>query len=97
MINGLLVRGNVCYLYRTLIVDAEKQLHDIISASDAWTIMQDTPEDEESLSRIGLRPTISSRQVKALIEQITGEFTFLNSCQIDIHPFHSLNIGTHSW
>ena len=47
----------------------ENQINEIISSSDAWNISEDSSE-EEMLG--GLKATVSSRQIKALIEQITG-------------------------
>lgn len=44
-----------------LMIVAESQLQTIIASSEAWTILDE-----------GERPTISSRQIKSLIEQITG-------------------------
>lgn len=46
----------------------ENQINEIISSADAWNISEDL--EEESLG--GLKATVSSRQIKALIEQITG-------------------------
>lgn len=49
---------------------AEDQYNDIISAPDAWLIV-----DEESEGVGGereLRPTNSARRIKALVEQVTG-------------------------
>ena len=50
---------------------AENQMHEIISSSDAWTICEDLTDEEITSS--GLKPTVSARQVKALIEQLTGQ------------------------
>ncbi|WVR05282.1 hypothetical protein IAU60_002294 [Kwoniella sp. DSM 27419] len=52
---------------------AEGQLNEIISSSDAWTITDEAQEDDAGQST-GLRPTVSARQVKALIEQITDRY-----------------------
>lgn len=46
-------------------------MNEIISSSDAWVISEDLTDEEINSS--GLRPTISARQVKALIEQLTGQ------------------------
>lgn len=46
-------------------------MHDIIASSDAWTITDDAI-DEDDGAMDGQRPTVSARQVKALIEQVTG-------------------------
>lgn len=56
---------------------AEGQMNDIISSVDAWTISEDMPDEEVSSS--GLKPTVSARQVKALIEQLTGTCCLLMS------------------
>ncbi|WWC61139.1 uncharacterized protein I303_103718 [Kwoniella dejecticola CBS 10117] len=52
---------------------ADNQLNEIISSPEAWTIGDEVNEDEEGQSS-GLRPTISGRQVKALVEQITDRY-----------------------
>lgn len=62
-----------CRLYgaklnRTVV---DTQMHDIIASSDAWTIT-DEAIDEDDGAMDGQRPTVSARQVKALIEQVTG-------------------------
>ncbi|WVQ81558.1 hypothetical protein IAT38_003682 [Cryptococcus sp. DSM 104549] len=63
---------------------ADKQLNDIISSSDAWTISDELPEGEEE--QAGLRPTISGRQVKALIEQISDRYAPLPELEYKL-PF----------
>lgn len=52
------------------------QYFDIISASDAWLIADDEPEEDVALraSDRELRPTNSARRVKSLVEQVTGMF-----------------------
>lgn len=57
---------------RADVVVAENQMNEIISSSEAWTISEDLTDEEIASS--GLRPTVSARQVKALIEQLTGQF-----------------------
>lgn len=52
---------------------AETQLHEIISADDAWTVTDESPDDESGEKADALKPTTSARQVRTLIEQITGE------------------------
>jgi hypothetical protein len=52
-------------------------MHDIIASSDAWTIT-DEAIDEDDGAMDGQRPTVSARQVKALIEQVTGASLFLH-------------------
>jgi len=51
---------------------AEGQLHEIISSSDAWTISDEASDADGGLAEDDLKPTTSARQVKALIEQVTG-------------------------
>ncbi|KAJ4476586.1 TIP-1 family-domain-containing protein [Lentinula aciculospora] len=51
----------------------DNQYHDIISASDAWQIADDEPDNEDV--RHDLRTTNSARRVKALIEQITDRYS----------------------
>ena len=49
------------------------QYMEIISDTDAWVIAQDAPQDdEEEVMDPELKPTISARRVKALVEQVTG-------------------------
>ncbi|KAJ3971227.1 TIP-1 family-domain-containing protein [Lentinula raphanica] len=52
---------------------ADNQYHEIISASDAWQIADDEPDDE--LVRSELRSTNSARRMKALVEQITERYS----------------------
>lgn len=49
----------------------EGQYNDIINAADAWLIADEIESDNHSQE---LRPTVSSRKMKSLIEQITGWF-----------------------
>jgi len=61
--------------YSNVVVDisfsvVDSQYNDIINSSDAWLVAE---EGDTNLSR-DLRPTVSSRRVKALIEQVTGHF-----------------------
>lgn len=49
----------------------DSQLHSIISSPEAWNISDEAMEEDETAA--GRKPTTSSRQIKALIEQVTGE------------------------
>ncbi|KAI0308040.1 TIP-1 family-domain-containing protein [Multifurca ochricompacta] len=52
--------------------------HDILGAKDAWAIADDAAESEDvvgSGSNIDLRPTVSARQLKALVEQVTDRYS----------------------
>lgn len=60
-----------------LTIVAEGQLHDIIASPDAWNISDEVVEGEDPSE--GSKATTSSRQVKALIEQVTGEFVISDS------------------
>lgn len=51
---------------------ADTQLNSIISASDAWDISDETTSDEDGSIDPNLKPTVSVRQVKSLVEQIIG-------------------------
>lgn len=55
---------------------AMDQYMDIISASDAWLIADenDAEEDEGHVAISDIKPTVSARRVRALVEQVTGEF-----------------------
>lgn len=48
----------------------DSQSNSIISSPEAWTISDEVMEEDEAVS--GRKPTNSSRQIKALIEQVTG-------------------------
>jgi len=54
---------------------AEDQYHEIISAPDAWVIVDDSNDSDEykhSRSVVEIKATNSSRRIKALVEQVTG-------------------------
>ncbi|AAW41871.2 hypothetical protein CNBB3130 [Cryptococcus deneoformans B-3501A] len=63
---------------------ANARLQDIISANDAWVISEELPEEDEGLSN--MRPTISSRQVKGLVEQIIDRYAPLPELEYKL-PF----------
>ena len=52
---------------------AEQQLHEIIASSEAWAISDEAPDIDGRLAEDDLKPTTSARQIKALIEQVTGK------------------------
>ncbi|WWD01416.1 hypothetical protein V866_008360 [Kwoniella sp. B9012] len=52
---------------------ADTQLNEIISSTEAWTISDEVNEEDEGESS-GVKPTVSARQVKALVEQITDRY-----------------------
>ena len=60
-----------CRLTLSILAVAEDQYHEIISASDAWLVADDTSEDASAERE--LRSTNSARRIKALVEQVTGE------------------------
>ena len=47
----------------------DNQYNEVIATADAWSIADQTEEDDHSTD---VKPTISSRRVKSLIEQVTG-------------------------
>ncbi|XAO24018.1 hypothetical protein I312_102808 [Cryptococcus bacillisporus CA1280] len=63
---------------------ANTRLQEIISANDAWVISEELPEEDEGLSN--MRPTISSRQVKGLAEQIIDRYAPLPELEYKL-PF----------
>ncbi|KIR53163.1 hypothetical protein I315_04199 [Cryptococcus gattii Ru294] len=63
---------------------ANTRLQEIISANDAWVISEELPEEDEGLSN--MRPTISSRQVKGLVEQIIDRYAPLPELEYKL-PF----------
>lgn len=66
----------------------EEQYHDIVTASDAWTIAQDEKHDDENRpAQIELKPTNSARRIKALVEQVTGAYWVSRK---PIYPTHWL-------
>ncbi|PSR80710.1 hypothetical protein PHLCEN_2v6626 [Hermanssonia centrifuga] len=56
-------------------VFAMDQYMEIISAQDAWLIIDDTGDDDESVIDRELKPTNSARRVKALVEQVTDRYS----------------------
>ncbi|ORY33806.1 TIP-1 family-domain-containing protein [Naematelia encephala] len=65
---------------------ADGQLNEIISSTNAWDISDELSDGEEGLSQAGLKPTVSSRQVKALFEQIQDRYSPLPSLEYKL-PF----------
>jgi hypothetical protein len=69
----------------------DEQLQEIISSQDAWKI-SDEPVDYQEDSE-GRKPTVSSRQIKSLMEQVTGKYSkneygnyHLNLCSRPLRP-----------
>ena len=56
------------YLFPAVV---ESQYNDIINASDAWLASDEANGDDHPR---GLKPTVSSRRIKSLVEQITGQY-----------------------
>lgn len=65
---GFIACGPILYMHAV----AEDQYNEIISAPDAWLVADEAGEDVSSDHE--LRPTNSARRIKALVEQVTGEF-----------------------
>lgn len=62
---------------------AEEQLQEIISSPDAWSISEESGDPEEGIQEDDLKPTTSARQVRALIDQVTGKSSImLNSTSL---------------
>ncbi|WVQ98696.1 hypothetical protein IAU59_005827 [Kwoniella sp. CBS 9459] len=56
---------------------ANSQLNEIISSPEAWAISDESQETEDGDTEdqsSGVKPTVSARQVKALIEQVTDRY-----------------------
>jgi hypothetical protein len=51
---------------------ADGVLNDIVSSADAWQLVDDGDTAGSENSEIEMRPTVSARRVKTLIEQITS-------------------------
>lgn len=62
----------------------DAQYNDIIGAADAWTISDET-EDENSTWDI--RPTNSARRIRSLFDQITGEYVSFSGGLRILNPF----------
>ncbi|KAI0304653.1 TIP-1 family-domain-containing protein [Russula brevipes] len=55
---------------------AMSRFYDILSAKDAWSIPNDTAEPDDAVSpNHDVRPTVSARQLKALVEQVTDRYS----------------------
>ena len=50
----------------------DDQYNEIISSSDAWLVAEEVSRDDILHD---LKPTNSSRRIKSLVEQVTGQFT----------------------
>jgi RAD50-interacting protein 1 len=50
--------------------------YEILGAKDAWSITDDATESDDAASRNDdVRPTVSARQLKALVEQVTDRYS----------------------
>ncbi|KAI0257312.1 TIP-1 family-domain-containing protein [Lactifluus subvellereus] len=50
--------------------------YEILGAKDAWTITDDAAESEDTArSNNDIRPTVSARQLKSLVEQVTDRYS----------------------
>jgi RAD50-interacting protein 1 len=50
--------------------------HEILGAKDAWTITDDDSESQDTVSsNNNIRPTVSARQLKSLVEQVTDRYS----------------------
>ena len=58
----------------TIFTVALDQYNEIISAADAWLIVDDE-DDTQNISSFELRPTHSARRLKALVEQVTDRYS----------------------
>ena len=47
-------------------------MNDIVSSADAWQLVDDGDTDDRQDNATEIRPTVSARRVKTLVEQITG-------------------------
>ena len=55
----------------------EAQYETIISSPDAWQIVNDDGEQVGQDNE--LRPTISARRIKVLVEQVTGAYLYVQN------------------
>jgi len=62
----------MAYLFPAVV---ESQYNDAINASDAWLASDEANGNDHPRD---LKPTVSSRRIKSLVEQVTGQlFSFL--------------------
>jgi RAD50-interacting protein 1 len=53
-----------------------ERYYEFLSAKDAWTITDDIAESEDAASfHNDIRPTVSARQLKSLVEQVTDRYS----------------------
>jgi RAD50-interacting protein 1 len=53
-----------------------ERYYEILGAKDAWTITDDITESEDAASSYNdIRPTVSARQLKSLVEQVTDRYS----------------------
>lgn len=86
------------YLFPAVV---ETQYNDVINASDAWLASDEAHSNDHPRD---LKPTVSSRRIKSLVEQVTGQFFFLFVFRFCAHCDFSetwfiifLQIGTHTF
>lgn len=88
---GLPQRKNVCRFLNLpsslrlipFLPVADNQYNEIINAPDAWSISEDV--ESHNLSR-DVKPSVSSRRIKAIIEQVTGSYRdFILMCSLIKH------------
>jgi hypothetical protein len=58
------------YLFPAVV---ESQYNDVINASDAWLASDEAHGNDHPRD---LKPTVSSRRIKSLVEQVTGQLFF---------------------
>lgn len=64
--------NKVINLIPAFYIVADGVLNDIVSSADAWQLVDDGDTVGSETGGFEMRPTISARRVKTLIEQITG-------------------------
>ncbi|PPQ63719.1 hypothetical protein CVT24_004299 [Panaeolus cyanescens] len=60
----------------------EDQYNAVINAQDAWTLSEETISEDHMYD---LKPTVSSRRVKALVEQVTDRYSLLPHAIQKVH------------
>ena len=78
---GLQARKTVSFLlnlisYKSIYTNAvvDDQYNEIISSGDAWLVAEEVNGDDVLHD---LKPTNSSRRIKSLVEQVTGQLTLI--------------------
>ena len=73
------------FIYTNTVVD--DQYNEIISSNDAWLVAEEVNGDD---ALHDLKPTNSSRRIKSLVEQVTGQLARI----LFLHPLFNWSVQT---